>query len=162
MTKIVVYDTDPKFSAVLKAALTSLSYEAVVAADGYSILPLAEQHRPALIILDYKPPETDGYAILQRLRKSAACAATPVIFASVTPKFEIEFIVTDAPSVGYVDKPLNVSQLKDAIEALIGPNRAAPRPAAAPTTPAAPAPAARAFTGEVDLDGTRDDVLDLD
>ncbi len=157
MTKILVYDEDSKFREVMQAALMSLGYETVFAVDGYSVLPLAQQHRPRLIILDYKLPAAEGFQILLRLRKATVCAFMPVIFASVTPKFEIEMIVMDTISVGYVDKPLNVQQLKEAIVALIGPNSAA----AVPPSPGAPLPPP-VFTGEPDLDGIRDDIIELD
>lgn len=167
MSKILVYDVDANFRGVLKAALASLGHEAILATDGYSVLPLAEQNRPALIILDFKLPEADGFEILKRLRSSASFAATPVIFASATPKFEIEFVVMDAPAVGYVDKPLDIIQLKEAITALIGAAKPAPKAAAAPPPmssipPPGAALSAPVFNGEPDLDGTRDDVIDLD
>lgn len=166
MAKILVYDVDVNFRGVLKAALASLGHEALLATDGYSVLPLAEQHRPALIILDFKLPEADGFEILKRLRSTAAFAATPVIFASATPKFEIEMVVMDAPAVGYVDKPLDVRQLKDAIVGLIGVEKpaakaAAPQAASSIPPPGAPLPPP-VFNGEPDLDGTRDEVIDLD
>lgn len=162
MAKILVYDADARFREVMKSALASLGHEAVLAPDGYSVLPLAEQHRPRLFVLDYKLPEADGFEILKRLRATPAFVATPIIFASATPKFEIEMTVMDAIGVGYVDKPLVVPQLKEALEALLGPTRpAAPAPAPAAPAPGAP-PAPPAFTGEPDLDGVRDDVIELD
>jgi two-component system chemotaxis response regulator CheY len=167
MTKILVYDSDSRFREVLRSALTALGYETVVAADGYSVPPLAQQHQPRLVILDYKPPEVDGFEILRRLRGIPACASTPVVFASAVPRFEIEMAVMSAPAVGYVDKPLNALQLKEAVEDLIGPNK--PSPAAAPARPPAPdrlppgaASSQPSFSGEPDLDGAGNDVIDLD
>lgn len=169
MSKILVYDVDSEFRETMKTELTALGYETVLATDGYSVLPLAAEHRPRLIILDYKLPEAAGFEILQRLRKVPACASTPVIFASVTPKFEIEMTVMDDAAVGYVDKPLDVEQLKKTLEAMIGAAKPAadPAPAAAPPPrmvippPGAPLPPP-VFNGEPDLDGSRDDVIDLD
>lgn len=167
MTKILVYDLDAKFKTMIQAALTSLGYEPVIANDGYSVLPLTDQHKPGLVILDYKIPGADGFEILQRLRKTASGAKMPVIFASTTPKFEIEMVVMDAPDIGYIDKPLDVPQLKEAIEGLIGkPVKAAPAPQAVAAIPPPgaylPPPQAPSFTGEADLDGQRDDVINLD
>jgi len=162
MAKILIYDVDMNFREVLKGALASLGHEAVVANDGYSVLPLAEESRPALFILDFKLPEADGFEILKRLRSSASFAATPVIFASATPKFEIEFVVMDAPAVGYVDKPLDVKQLKEAIAGFIGTAKPAAAPAAAVVPPPGAPLSPPAFSGEADLDGVRDDVIDLD
>ena len=161
-----MYDVDAKFRETIKAALTALGYEVVLATDGYSVLPLAEQHRPRFIILDYKLPEAAGFEILQRLRRTTTCVSTPIIFASETPKFEIEMTVMDANAVGYVDKPLNIKQLKEVIASLIGSApAAAPAPAAQPKMvippPGAPLPPPT-YTGEPDLDGSRDDVLELD
>ncbi len=164
MTKILIYDVDSKFRETLKYTLTSLGYETVVATDGYSVLPLAEQNKPSLFILDFKLPEADGFEILKRLRSTASFANTPIIFASETPKFEIEMVVMDAPEVGYVDKPLSGPQLKAAIEVFLGAPKTAPKaPAPASYIPPPGAPLdPPAFSGEPDLDGTRDDVIELD
>lgn len=172
MSKVLVYDPDVQSRVALKASLISMGYEVVIAPEGYSVLPLAEQHRPRIIILDYKLPEADGFEILKRLRSTTTSALTPVIFASETPKFEIEMTVMDAPSVGYIDKPLDVNRLKEVIEALIGPLvKAAPAsvvaaPVAAPPRVDIPPPGAPlpppVFNGEPDLDGVREDVIDLD
>lgn len=156
MATILVYDADPRFRENLKDALVTLGHEAVVAPDGYSVLPLAEAHRPGLFILDFKLPEADGFEILKRLRATAAFAAVPVIFASVTSRFEIEMTVLNAERVGYLEKPLDLRRLKDAVEGFVAPAGAAP--AAVP----AEAPSPVVFNGEPDLDGARDGVIDLD
>lgn len=155
MAVILVYDADPRFSENLKEALIALGHEAVVSPDGYSVLPLAEAHKPGLIILDFKLPEADGFEILKRLRAAPAFAATPVIFASVTSRFEIEMTVMNAERVGYVEKPLDLRRLKDAVDGFVAAPAAAARPSAEPSPPAA-------FNGEPDLDGARDGVIDLD
>lgn len=174
MTKILLYDSDAQCRELLKQTLTSLGCEPVVATDGYAVIPMAEQHKPDVIVLDYKMPEADGFEILKRLRGFDKFAALPIIFASSTAKFEIEMSVMDAPAIGYVDKPVDAAQLKEAIESLVGPIAgaaaaapAAPVAAAAPVEilpPDEPSAAASpvAFNGEPDLDGVREDVIDLD
>lgn len=159
MTKILAFDLDPNFREVIKAALTSMGYEPVIAADGYSVLPLAEQHKPSLAVLDYQLPVADGFEILKRLRGVPQFANMPIIFASKTPKFEIEMAIMGAPGIAYIDRPLDARQLKDAIVSLIGAPVVIPPPGAPlPDMPEAPA----AFSGEADLDGSRDGVIDLD
>lgn len=165
MTKILAFDLDPNFREVIKAALTSFGYEPVIAADGYSVLPLAEQHKPSLAVLDYQLPVADGFEILKRLRGVPQFANMPVVFASRTPKFEIEMAIMGASGVAYIDRPLDARQLKEAIVSLIGEPVAAPAPMVIPP-PGAPLPdmpdAPVAFSGEPDLDGSRDGVIDLD
>lgn len=159
MATILVYDADVRFRENLKEALITLGHEAVVSPDGYSVLPLAEAHRPSLFILDFKLPEADGFEILKRLRAAPAFAATPVLFASVTPWLEIEMTVMNARAVGYIEKPLDLRRLKDAVDGFVAPAGAAPA-AAAPPSAEPPPPAV--FSGEADLDGARDGVIDLD
>jgi len=168
MTKILAFDLDPNFQEVIKAALASFGYEPVIAADGYSVLPLAQQHKPSLVVLDYQLPVADGFEILSRVRAVPEFASMPIIFASKTPKFEIEMAIMGAPGVAYIDRPLDARQLKDAIEGLIGKPVAAPAAAAPMVIPPPGAPlgdmpgAPPAFSGEADLDGARDGVIDLD
>jgi DNA-binding response OmpR family regulator len=169
MTKILIFDLDPRFAATMKEAVDLLGYEGVISPDAYSLPAFGDQHKPALFVLDYKIPGADGFELLTRLRKMPAFAATPIVFASSTPKFEIEMALMGAEGIGFVDKPLDPRQLKDAIEALIGKPAGAPAAAAAEAGIPAPgeplgeldAPSA-GFTGEPDLDGARSDVMDLD
>jgi CheY-like chemotaxis protein len=156
MAKILVFDKDMAARGPMTAALASLGHQAVFAADGYSVLPMVAEHKPVLIILDYNPPHVDGYEILLRLRAAAAFASIPIVFSSSTPKFEIEMVVLDAPAVGYIDKPLDTKQLKEVLSGLIVPTK--PEPKAAPLAP----PPTGAFSGEADLDGVRDDIIELD
>lgn len=160
MAKILVFERDARVAEALKAAVASLGHEGVVAPDGYSVLPMAEQHRPAMFILEYKFPEADGFEILQRLRAKPEFAGVPVLFASETSKMELEMVVMDTPKVGYLDKPIDGLRLRAEVEAFLPP--AAPPPSAAPKAAPAAAPAKPAFTGEADLDGQRDGVIDLD
>lgn len=155
MAKILVFDLDTRVASALKSALASLGHDAAVASDGYSVLPLAEQNRPVLFVLDHKPPEADGVEIMQRLRAKPEFAAVPVIFATFVSKMELEMLLMDAPAVTHLEKPIDGIALRTAVEAYLPSATPAPKPAAAP-------PSKPAFTGEPDLDGSRDGVIDLD
>ena len=119
MAKILVFDSDPKFGGFLKEVLAKQGHEPILAPDGYSVLGLAEKLRPELVILDYKLPEVAGFEILQRLRKSEACASVPVLFASTTSKYEIELNVMNDSAVGYVEKPIDPAKLAQAISEML-------------------------------------------
>ena len=74
-------------------------------------LELARTHRPALILLDINLPDMDGYAVMQCLREHEATRSIPVlaISANAMPK-DIERSKA-AGFVGYLTKPLDVSEL---------------------------------------------------
>jgi hypothetical protein len=81
-----------------------------------------------------------------------------VIFATTSSKMELEMIVMDTPAVGHAEKPLDPKAVREAVESFLP--KAAPPPSAPRAAPAAPSKPA--FTGEPDLDGSRDGVIDLD
>jgi two-component system, chemotaxis family, response regulator Rcp1 len=93
--------------------------EVVVISDGakaVAFLDAVEQQQhdpPALILLDLNIPKIRGLEVLQHVRKSAACAAVPVvIFSSSSAKRDYD----DALRFGatqYRTKPCELSQFMD-------------------------------------------------
>ena len=59
--------------------LRSRGYRTCVAHDGPQAVEQAERLRPDLVLLDLGLPGLSGWEVLQRLRASAATAATPVV-----------------------------------------------------------------------------------
>jgi len=83
---ILCIDDDPAFTDLYKAILQKHSYDVRIASDAKTGKELAEKEHPALILLDVMMPESDGirdgFDLLERLRKGAATAKTPIIMIS--------------------------------------------------------------------------------
>lgn len=79
-------------------------------------LDIAEQHRPALVLLDLHLPDLDGLQVLTELQANPVTAAIPVIVlsADATPA-QIERLLAAGASA-YLTKPFDVEQLLRAVD----------------------------------------------
>jgi CheY-like chemotaxis protein len=90
--------------------------EAGDAATGFA---MAMQHRPELIILDIDLPDLNGYAVLQRIKRTPDLAATPVLALSAGALLADIQRGMEAGFVAYLTKPLEVNRFLEAVEAAL-------------------------------------------
>ena len=81
--KILVVDDDPKALKLAEATLAQLGFQPLCRADAESGLCAAAAERPAAVVLDLLMPGTDGFAFLDRFRRTPAGRRTPVIVWTV-------------------------------------------------------------------------------
>jgi diguanylate cyclase (GGDEF)-like protein len=108
---ILVVDDTRADALLLSGVLSRAGYRVAVAHDGPSAARMADERRPALILLDMTMPGTDGIETCQVLKSRAELATIPVVF--VTSHSDTEHIVK-AFGVGgsdYVTKPIVVEEL---------------------------------------------------
>jgi CheY-like chemotaxis protein len=91
---ILVVDDDPNFSQLIERMLQSLDPDlSIFSADGGQMaVEMVHAHRPDLVFLDLSMPEVDGFAVIERVRKEPALAATPIIL--LTANLHPENLVT--------------------------------------------------------------------
>ncbi len=78
------------------------------AENGQNALLFAEKYHPALILMDIKMPEMDGYEAIKRLKDNLNTADIPVIvLTALDEKTKIEAHGFD----GFLSKPVNISVL---------------------------------------------------
>jgi signal transduction histidine kinase len=75
----VVIDDDEMARYLAVHALQALGFRVVEAADGADGLRSIREQAPDLIVLDLKMPGTDGFGVLDELRREPATASTPVV-----------------------------------------------------------------------------------
>lgn len=77
--KIMVVDDDPDFRQLLEFDLIKQGYNVISAGDGEEGLNKAKTEKPALILLDIKMPQMDGYTFVRHLRKDTDTTHIPVV-----------------------------------------------------------------------------------
>ncbi|MDQ4064981.1 MAG: response regulator [Actinomycetota bacterium] len=81
--RVLIVDDDPEIRHVLKLLFEFERFEIVGEADdGLSAIPLALEHQPDFIILDYRMPRMDGAKAAEILRE-ASSKSRIVAFSSV-------------------------------------------------------------------------------
>jgi CheY-like chemotaxis protein len=86
--------------------------QVTAAADGAEALELARRHPPQLLVIDLHLPDTDGCALLQRLRQEAALAAVPAFLCSADDSSELRQAAAAAGFNGFWTKPVDAQVLR--------------------------------------------------
>lgn len=84
---ILIVDDDETASHMLEMALLEVGYEVATAENGALGLQKGSESHPALVMLDYQMPDTDGVSVLQKMRTEAWGKDVPVIF--MTNAYEV-------------------------------------------------------------------------
>jgi len=89
MALIFIVDGQRSFRDYLASLLISRQLRVMQASDGAAALEMVEKHRPDLLICDVLLRVTDGYELLDEMRRHKATPCPPVIFC-VSSGFEKE------------------------------------------------------------------------
>jgi len=81
--RVLVIEDDPGAAELLRLYLESAGFSTAVTASGLEGLAWAAELRPDAIVLDILLPDTDGWDVMQRLKRDARTQAIPVLVVSV-------------------------------------------------------------------------------
>ena len=112
---ILVADDNSEDLDLLTLAMEAAGYEVLQAHDGDEAERLALEHQPDLTILDLRMPLKDGFEVAVTLRE----ADLPFISLSSYGEEEMVERATDAGSLAYLVKPLDIEQLVPAVRSAL-------------------------------------------
>jgi two-component system, response regulator PdtaR len=114
---ILVVEDEPLVAALIREVLEELGFAvAGVASSGPEALSLAEEHPPALALVDIRlAGPMDGIEVARQLGN----ASVPVIFLSGVDDPEIEERAKSVKPAGFLRKPFRPSQVFNAIERVL-------------------------------------------
>jgi PAS domain S-box-containing protein len=110
-SKILIVDDNELVVKSLIPVLTDEGYEVHYAFTGEAALAKALKSRFSLILLDIKLPDIDGFQVLDRLKKTAFTANTPVIFISSSDDDSIYQRGFRMGVMDYLKKPVSRAEL---------------------------------------------------
>lgn len=113
--KILAVDDTADNLLLLQIFLESEGFEVEVADSGSTALDRLEQSSPDLILLDVMMPGMNGLEVTQEIRSNNR--TLPILLISAHDKMQIQPGL-DAGANGYIQKPINFTQLLSRIEAL--------------------------------------------
>ncbi len=112
---ILIVDDERPIRLFLRVALDR-NYSVVEAENGHEALRMAASCRPDLVILDLGLPDTDGMAVLVRLRE---WTHIPIIVVSVRESDRDKVNALDAGADDYLVKPFSTNELLALIRAAL-------------------------------------------
>ena len=109
---ILLVDDSPDSLSFLTDALEQSGYSVLIATSGASALSIVDRITPDLILLDAVMPAMDGFETCTRLKALSGVAQVPVIFMTGLTETEHVVRALEAGGVDYLNKPINVDELR--------------------------------------------------
>ena len=105
---ILVVDDDPQTLRHVRKTLSDAGYQPIVTADPEEVMPLVEERRPHLVLLDMMLPGSDG---IELMRDIIAIANVPVIFLSAYGRDQVVARAFEGGAADYIVKPFSPTEL---------------------------------------------------
>jgi twitching motility two-component system response regulator PilH len=121
MALILIADDSPTEVYVLKKILEKFNHQVVIAEDGEHAIELTKSKHPSLVLMDVVMPKLNGFQATRRLSKDSETAHIPVIIVSSKNQETDRLWGLRQGAKGYLSKPVNETELMQAINSLIGP-----------------------------------------
>jgi CheY-like chemotaxis protein len=135
--RVLVVDDNRDAALLLAETLEAFGYVARAVHDGPTALDVAETFLPDVAVLDIGLPIMDGYELAHRFRSDMRLARTRLIAVTGYGQMQDRERCTEAGFAAHLVKPVDVDDLKAAMDAAIGP-AAARGSDAAPSSASAP------------------------
>jgi len=112
--QVLVVDDDVKILRFISSSLRLAGYDVATATSGEEALQLLESKKPQIMVLDILMPQTDGFAVIRKLRPESKL---PVIAISAHTSAAGQALSLGAN--GFIAKPFRPDELIKKIEALL-------------------------------------------
>jgi CheY-like chemotaxis protein len=111
---VLVVDHDPQTAGVLKSHLSGLGLTAQLAVEADAGLRVANELRPALIVLNAQMPGIElGWGMLDRLKKNSLTASTPMLAVSALDEPNRALYLG---AMDYLVKPITLEHLAQSLD----------------------------------------------
>lgn len=108
---------DNESNYLLFEYLLKNDYQLLHAHNGIEAIELFRENQPALILMDIKMPELDGYRATAQIRKESM--TIPIIAITAYAFAEDEEKILNSGFDAYIVKPVKTEQLKQVIKAFL-------------------------------------------
>jgi len=126
---ILIVDDEASIRKSLEGVLSDEGYSCALASDGADALIQLQSIQPSLVLLDIWMPGMDGIETLRRMK--AAQPETPVIMMSGHATISTALKATKIGASDFIEKPLELDLVLNAIRRALGTQDAVGSPAAA-------------------------------
>jgi PAS domain S-box-containing protein len=109
--RVLVVDDIESNRDLIKEYLSQVNLEVICAENGQQALLFVEEYHPALILMDIRMPEMDGYEATKCLKDNPNTANIPIIALTASVALDEKALIEAHGFDGYLAKPVNISDL---------------------------------------------------
>jgi len=116
---ILIVEDNEKNRKLVRDVLQHTGYKTLEAETGEDGVRLAQESRPALVLMDIQLPGMNGIEALGRLRAHAKTKKIPVIAVTASAMTHDRAKIMSAGFDGYQSKPINVKEFLVAVREML-------------------------------------------
>jgi two-component system cell cycle response regulator DivK len=116
---ILIVEDNEKNRKLVRDVLQFRGYQIAETATAEEGIRLAQERRPALVLMDIQLPGMDGITALGRLRADPATRDIPVIAVTASAMTHDRQKIMAAGFDGYQSKPINVKDFLEAVREML-------------------------------------------
>jgi two-component system, cell cycle response regulator DivK len=116
---ILIIEDDANTRMLLRDLLVVTGYRTMESQTAEEGIQLAQQHRPALVLMDIHLPGMNGIEALRRLRRGTGTGAIPVIAVTASVMDDQRQAAMDAGFDAFERKPISITGLLQTVRSVI-------------------------------------------
>lgn len=117
--KIVIVDDDKEFLEELQEALSFGPYDVTAVNDSMLAVEVIMEVNPAIILLDLKMPQKNGFQVAREIRSKEAYKDIPIIILSGMNDDTSRYAATKIGALEFLAKPIDIDRLEFHIEDIL-------------------------------------------
>jgi two-component system nitrogen regulation response regulator GlnG len=121
MATVLVVDDDRTVLKLVQKAFEGTDVQVLTAANAHDGLALIESHRPDVLLLDVKLPDTSGLDIASQIH--ALDPKLPVAYITVSGASDVAIQASKLGAYDFLLKPLDLEQIQDVVERALATRR---------------------------------------
>lgn len=114
-TAILYIEDNPQNVRLVRKMLDTGGYIVLEALNGRTGLKMAEEHVPALILMDINLPDIDGTEVAARIKANPKLQHIPIIALTANVMYGDRERFLEAGCDGYLAKPISRRELLDTV-----------------------------------------------
>jgi two-component system cell cycle response regulator DivK len=118
-SSILIVDDSADCRELLNCYLTTIGFKVIEAENGKIALAIAQAVKPALILMDLRLPDVDGWAATKQLKADPATQHIAVVAVTGSVMQSEENLARACGCDGFVRKPYDIEALGTAIKAIL-------------------------------------------
>ncbi|NDJ35895.1 MAG: response regulator [Chloroflexi bacterium] len=109
---LLIVEDDQALADMLKAYFTMQGFDVLTSAWGEKGVRLAQENQPALVLLDVRLPDIDGFEVCERLQASHVTRRIPVIFLTERSERVDKLRGLGLGVIDYITKPFDIQEVR--------------------------------------------------
>ncbi len=116
---VLIVDDERDVNDILASLVKARDFEAVQRFEGATVIDDVRALQPDLVLLDLMLPDSDGFAICEKLKRTRETNLTPIVMVTSLNDPDHHLSGVRVGANGYLTKPFTPRQLFDSIDAAL-------------------------------------------